>query len=287
MKYHYSSETASLYFAGYAFEMALSVDNLFAFMAIFSWFGLKSGLIHRVLFFGVMGAVIFRLIFVLAGTTLFALGPYVEVLFALLIILSAILMLKRTSYEEKNDFSEHPAYKIVSSILPVYPKFYGHSFFVSLKHVNRELLKEENRHLQFKRTGALFATPLFICLAIVELSDVMFAFDSVPAVIAVSKDPLIVYSSMIFALLGLRSMYFVLDALRNSLVHLEKAVIVLLFFVAVKLLLGASLKLFGYGLEISIYTSLTIIATVLSLGILASLFCKDKNSSSKNQVTRI
>ena len=115
----------------------------------------------------------------------------------------------------------------------------------------------------------------------------MFAFDSVPAVIAVSKDPLIVYSSMIFALLGLRSMYFVLDALRNSPVHLEKAVIVLLFFVAVKLLLGASLKLFGYGLEISIYTSLTIIATVLSLGILASLFCKDRNSSSKKQVTRI
>ena len=99
----------------------------------------------------------------------------------------------------------------------------------------------------------------------------MFAFDSVPAVIAVSKDPFIVYSCMIFAILGLRSMYFILDALRNALIYLEKAVIVLLFFVAFKLVASASLQLFGVGFEIDVYTSLFVIAIALSTGVITSL----------------
>ena len=102
----------------------------------------------------------------------------------------------------------------------------------------------------------------------------MFAFDSVPAVIAVSKDPFIVYSCMIFAIMGLRSMYFILDALKNTLVHLEKAVIALLFFIAFKLFASASLHLFGFGIEVGIQESLVVIASVLAIGIVSSLIFK-------------
>ena len=276
MYYYYSADVAALYFAGYALEMSLSVDNLFAIMAVFSWFGVKSGYTHRVLYWGIIGAVIFRLLFVLVGTALFALGAYVEIVFALLVALSAVLMMTRKDNEEITDFSSHPAYKLVKFFIPLYPKLYGHNFFISKKHVNEELQKDENKGIVLKRKGLFFATPLFLCLAIVETSDLMFAFDSVPAVIAVSKDPFIVYSCMIFAIMGLRSMYFILDALKNSLVHLEKAVIVLLFFVSFKLFAAASYHLFGFGYEVGIQTSLVVIASVLTIGIVASFLIPGK-----------
>ena len=269
--YHFSKEVASLYFAGYAFEMAISVDNLFAIMAVFSWFGISSGYTHRVLYWGVLGAVVFRLIFVLIGTSLFSLGAYIEIVFAVMVALSAVLMMKKKEHAGISDFSGHPAYRFVKFFVPLYPKLVGHNFFVSNSHVQTELQKEENRHIVLKRKGLFYATPLFLCLAIVETSDVMFAFDSVPAVIAVSKDPFIVYSCMIFAILGLRSMYFILDALKNALVYLEKAVIVLLFFVAFKLAAAASLHLFGVGFDIDVYTSLIVIVVTLSLGVITSL----------------
>lgn len=276
LNFHYSSEIASLYFAGYAFEMALSVDNLFAIMAIFAWFGIQSAFTHRVLYWGVLGAVFFRLCFVLIGTSLFALGPYVEIVFAIVIGLSAYMMLKKKDKKEIIDFSGHGAYRIIKHFIPLYPKMVGHNFFISNKTVDEELKKEENKDVKLTRRGVFYATPLFICLAIVETSDVMFAFDSVPAVIAVSKDPFIVYSCMIFAIMGLRSMYFVLDALSKALVHLEKAVIFLLFFVAFKLLSSASLHLFNIGFEIDVYTSLFVIAITLALGIASSFIFKKK-----------
>ena len=279
MYFHFSPEVASLYFAGYAFEMALSVDNLFAIMAVFSWFGIKSGFTHRVLYWGVLGAVVFRLIFVLIGTGLFSLGPYVEFVFAFMVALSAVLMIKKKDSDNISDFTNHPAYRFVKFFVPLYPKLVGHNFFVSNSHVQTELQKEENRHIVLKRKGLFYATPLFLCLAIVETSDVMFAFDSVPAVIAVSKDPFIVYSCMIFAILGLRSMYFILDALKNALVYLEKAVIVLLFFVAFKLAAAASLHLFGVGFEINVYISLSVIAVALSAGVIASLIFGNRSKA--------
>lgn len=278
MYFHFSPEAASLYFAGYAFEMALSVDNLFAIMAVFSWFGIKSGFTHRVLYWGVLGAVIFRLIFVLIGTSLFALGPYVEIVFSAMVALSAILMIKKKENDSISDFSAHPAYKFVKFFVPLYPKLVGHNFFVSHKNILKELEKPENQGVVLKRKGFVYATPLFLCLAIVETSDLMFAFDSVPAVIAVSHDPFIVYSCMIFAIMGLRSMYFILDALRNALIYLEKAVIFLLFFVSFKLAAAASLHLFGIGLEIDVYTSLIVIAVALSTGVITSLLFGKKKA---------
>lgn len=130
---------------------------------------------------------------------------------------------------------------------------------------------------------ALYATPLFVCAAVIELSDVMFAFDSVPAVIAVSKEPLIVYSSMLFAILGLRTLYFVLEALKDMLHHLEKAIIFLLFFIAIKLVLSASLHLWGFGYDISPNASLGVVVVTLFIGVVASLLHKKPVEETQKQ----
>ena len=276
---HFNGEVASLFLAGYLFEQALSVDNLFVMMAIFAWFKVPEQFCHRVLYWGVLGAIFFRLLFVLIGSALFAMGPVVEFLFALLVAASGFMMLrKKDDNEDENaDYSHHIAFRAVLLFFPVFPRLVGHSFFVSQAQINEEMKKPENQGLVLKRHGPLFATPLFLCLAVIETTDVMFAFDSVPAVIAVSREPLIVYSAMIFAVLGLRSMYFVLDAMRQYLIHLEKAVTVLLFFIAFKLAASASLHLFGFGIDISVYTSLIVIAVILGLGIVASFIFPDKS----------
>ncbi len=139
--------------------------------------------------------------------------------------------------------------------------------------MDAELAKPENKDVSVGRLkkAALYATPLMLCVAVVELSDVMFAFDSVPAIIAVSREPLIVYSAMMFAILGLRTLYFVLEALKQYLSQLEKAVIVLLFFIAFKLGLNATDHIWHHGYSLSATTSLYVVLGVLALGILASV----------------
>lgn len=276
--FHFNGEVASLFLAGYLFEQALSVDNLFVMMAIFAWFKVPEQYCHRVLYWGVLGAIVFRLLFVVIGSTLFALGPIVEVVFALMVAASGVMMLRKKDddADEHADYSNHIAFRAVRVFFPVFPRLVGHSFFVNKEHVEQELQKEENKGLELKRKGAIYATPLFLCLAVIETTDVMFAFDSVPAVIAVSREPLIVYSAMIFAVMGLRSMYFVLDAMRQYLIHLEKAVTVLLFFIAFKLGASASLHLTGFGIDIDVYTSLMVIAVILGLGIVSSFIFPDK-----------
>lgn len=278
--FHFNGEVASLFLAGYLFEQALSVDNLFVIMAIFAWFKIPEQYTHRVLYWGVLGAIFFRLLFVVIGSTLFALGPYVELVFALMVLGSGVMMLrnKESDADEEQDYSNHFAFKMVRWFFPVFPRLVGHNFFINHAHANEELRKPENKDLVLKRVGPIFATPLFLCLAVIETSDILFAFDSVPAVIAVSREPLIVYSAMMFAVLGLRSMYFVLDALRQYLIHLEKAVIFLLFFIAFKLGASAIKHLTGYGFDISIYTSLIVIAVILGLGVLASFVFPAKNT---------
>lgn len=293
--FHHGSETASLFITGYALEKVLSVDNLFVMMAIFAWFKVPEGYRHRVLYWGIIGAIVFRMVFVAIGTGLLALGPYVELVFAAVVGWTGIIMLRRDEEEEANeDYSEHLAYRWVHRFFPVWPRLYGHNFFlrshelteacrqnpdVRLESAGEDLKHPEQNHPQPAKKGALVATPLFLCLAIIEISDVMFAFDSVPAVIAVSKEPLIVYSAMMFAILGLRTMYFVLEALRGYLVHLEKAVVALLFFIAVKLALSASEHLFQHGYEISPNASLAVVLAVLALGVAASFVFPEKSKT--------
>ena len=268
----HGSEIASLFITGYALEKVLSVDNLFVFMAIFAWFKIPNGLRHRVLYWGILGAIVFRLIFVAIGSSLLSFGPWVEVVFALVVAWTAVMMLRSGDEEEaEEDYSQHMAYRFAQKLFPVWPKLYGHDFFVKRKDLEVEVQKPEHAGLSLAAKGGLFATPLFLCLVVMEVSDVLFAFDSVPAVIAVSREPLIVYSAMLFAILGLRTMYFVLEALKRYLVHLEKSVIVLLFFIAIKLGLNATNHIFAHGYSISANASLVIVLIVLAVGVVASL----------------
>lgn len=272
---HHGKEMASLFFAGYALEKVLSVDNLFVIMAIFSWFKVPDAYRHRVLYWGVIGAIVFRMIFVAIGTGLLALGWIVELIFAVIIFYTAYMMQKAKKEEETDeDYSNHVAYRWVHRFFPVWPRLAGHDFFLN----QEELAKEKAKYPEVQLEEAedkkhhlnIVATPLFLCLAVIELTDVMFAFDSVPAVLAVSKEPLIVYSAMMFAILGLRTMYFVLEALKGMLVHLEKAVIVLLYFIGAKLLFGA------FGMHMSPNLSLLIVLTVLTAGVVASFVYPEK-----------
>lgn len=271
---HHGAEVASLFVTGYALEKVLSVDNLFVMMAIFSWFAVPDRYRHRVLYWGVIGAIVFRGIFVAIGTSLLSLGPYVEVVFAIIVAWTAVMMLKSADDDDEiEDYSQHLAYRMVTRFFPVWPKLKGHAFLLNQKEVDVELTKPENSDVSIGRgkKAALYATPLFLCVAVVELSDVIFAFDSVPAIIAVSREPLIVYSAMMFAILGLRTLYFVLEALKQYLVHLEKAVIVLLFFIAAKLGLNATDHIWHHGYSITATTSLYVVLGVLALGIVASV----------------
>lgn len=164
---------------------------------------------------------------------------------------------------------------------PVWPKISSHAFILTQKEVDAELEKPENQDVMVGRVkkAKRYATPLLLCVAVVELSDVMFAFDSVPAIIAVSREPLIIYSAMMFAILGLRTLYFVLEALKQYLVHLEKAVVLLLFFVAFKLGLNATDHFWHHGYSIGATTSLFVVLGVLALGIIASVMFPGKREA--------
>lgn len=290
---HHGGEFAKLFFTGYALEKALSVDNLFVMMAIFTWFKVPDRYRHRVLYWGIIGAIVFRMVFVAIGTGLLALGAYVELVFAAIIAWTGWMMLKSgDDGNEIEDYSDHLAYRLVHRFFPVWPRLHGHNFFLNAEELEEAKRKHPQEHLELAgedpahpershpqplKKGAWVATPLFLCLAVIELTDVMFAFDSVPAIIAISREPLIVYSAMMFAILGLRTMYFVLEALKGYLVHLEKAVIALLFFIAAKLALAASLHLFGFGYDISPGASLTIVLLTLTAGVVASFLFPEKD----------
>ncbi|MBI4118205.1 MAG: TerC/Alx family metal homeostasis membrane protein [Parcubacteria group bacterium] len=266
-------EDASLFMAGYLLEQSLAVDNLFVFMAVFASFGIIGGLQHRILYYGILGAIVLRLLFIGAGTSLlvagdfFAAGEWVLVGFGAIVLWSAWKMLQgmreKDDTDEIEDYSNHWSIRGVKRFIPVWPRLVGHNFFTW-------------------QNGMLYATPLLLCLVCIEFSDVMFAFDSVPAVIAVTQDPFLIYTSNIFAVLGLRSMYFLLAAAKRFLCHLEKAVIAILAFIGFKMLIPlfdlVSVPITGqpfldlFGIEhISAMASLAVVGTLLATGILASV----------------
>lgn len=246
---------ASLFTAGYLLEKSLSVDNLFVIMAIFGNFAVQDKYQHRVLYYGILGALIFRFIFIAAGTGLIALfGPWALGGFGLFVLWSAWKMWEnmRAGDHEIEDYSQHWSVLSIKKIIPVYPQLDGHDFFT-------------------RKGGKLAATPLFLCLIAIELADVMFAFDSVPAIMSITQEPFLVYTSNIFAILGLRSMYFLLAAAKRYLCHLEKAVIAILAFIGIKMLL-----MVGADFHMHPMASLGVVLGFLSLGILASLVYPNK-----------
>jgi len=271
----FSPEWANLYLAGYALEKSLSVDNLVVFMAIFSSFGIRGILQHRVLYWGILGALLFRAIFVLIGASLFLASPWIGFLFAAFVAWSAVKMLQaRSEKEEEVDYSNHWSVRMTGQLMPVYTQLHLDRFLV--RHVD---LQAQGKHAQVTRYGKIYATPALLCLMAIETSDIAFAFDSVPAVIAVTQEPLLIYAAMIFAILGLRSLYFVLAALNRYLVHLEKAVIALLFFIAAKMVLQSWNHVFGdTGWHISPQASLLIIVGTLLAGVVASFIFPSRHA---------
>ncbi|MDR1462220.1 MAG: TerC family protein [Azoarcus sp.] len=285
----FGQDWADLYLAGYALEKSLSVDNLMVFMAIFASFSIKGILQHRILYYGIIGALVFRAIFVVIGTGLFHASPWVGFVFAAFVIWSAIKMLQQPDDEEEiEDYSNHWSVRLTGKLIPVYTKLHLDRFFVR----QRQLLETGNDNnggaaASVTRKGALYATPAFLCLMAIETSDIAFAFDSVPAVIAVTQEPLLVYAAMIFAILGLRSLYFVLAALTKYLVHLEKAVIGLLFFIGAKMALQSWNHAIGdTGFNISPGWSLSIVLGMLAGGVIASFLFPEKKEQAVDEAER-
>ncbi len=233
----------TLFLTGYGLEKALSVDNLMVFGAVFAYFGVKPEYHHRILHFGVLGAMVFRLLFVTIGVAALALiGRPMEIVFGAFVAWSALKLWQGDEEAGEVDHASRWYIRFTKTWLPVTSQTDGHRFF-SLKR----------------------ATPLFLCLIAIEITDVMFSFDSVPTVIAVTKSPILIYSAMVFAILGLRSLYFVLEALKQYLTHLNLAVIGILFFVAFKLFIhGAA------GLEIGPGVTAGVVFGLLSVAALAS-----------------
>ena len=265
-----------LFIAGYLLEESLSVDNLFVMMAIFTSFGIKDAYQHRVLFYGILGAVIMRLLFVAAGSSLIKMfGPYALAGFGVFVLWTAWKMFQSLGkdHDEDIDYSQHWAVRWTQKFIPVYTHLHGHDFFVRTDE-NGHAVEAPKKHVEGstvklaeKPVGKIVwrATPLFLCLVVIEISDIMFAFDSVPAVLAITPDPFIVYTSNIFAILGLRSMFFLLAAAKRYLRHLEKSVIAILAFIGAKMLLDVA----GV-IHLPAMVSLSVVGGFLALGILAS-----------------
>ena len=273
--FRFEPEWADLYLAGYVLEKSLSIDNLMVFVAIFASFGIKDHLQHRILYWGILGALIFRAVFVVIGTGLFVASPWVGFIFAAFVLWSGWKMLRGgdDSEEEIEDYTHHWSVRLVGKIMPVFPKLVQEKFFVKHNELNAEQI------ISVTRQGLRYATPAFLCLMAIETSDVAFAFDSVPAVIVVTQEPLLVYAAMIFAILGLRSLYFILAALTKYLVHLEKAVIALLFFIGIKMGIQSwNHAVFDTGIHISANVSLYIVLGGLFIGVVASFILPEKEA---------
>lgn len=259
----YGKEFASLFLSGYVLEKSLSIDNLMVFMAIFASFGIRTtALQHKILLWGIAGAILFRAIFVSIGTELFHLHWSVQVIFGLIVAWSAVAILKGGDEGEEVDYSQHWATRLVSKIYPVSHELDGNKFFTLIK-------------------GVKMVTPALLCMVVIEFTDVIFSFDSVPAVIGVTQEPLLVYSAMLFAILGLRALFFVLSVAVKYLVHLEKAVAVVLVFVGAKLIYHPfaetlSTKYSFMPEDISANASLYVVLGTLALGIIASILFPNK-----------
>jgi len=247
--YWHGEEKALQFFTGYLVELSLSVDNLFVFLLVFDFFTVPAQYRHKVLFWGIIGALIMRAVFIAAGITLIAKFHWTTYLFGALLIASGIKMtLKRDKeiHPERN-----PVLKVFRRFMQVTPDYEGDRFFV-------------------KRHGRILASPLFPVVLILESTDLVFAVDSVPAVLAITSDPFIVFTSNVFAILGLRSMFFALEGVMKRFHYLHYGLSAALVFVGAKMLLAAFFK-------IPTWVSLLLIASIVAVSVFASLLSKQKS----------
>jgi tellurite resistance protein TerC len=247
-------EKALAFITGYVIEKSLSVDNLFVFLVIFRYFGVPARLQHRVLVWGILGALILRALLILAGAALLHAFDWMIYLFGGFLIYTGYKLFRAA--EDDIDPGRNPLLRLARRLLPVVDNYESSRFWV-------------------RRAGRWHATPLPLVLLVVESSDVVFAVDSIPAIFAVTKDPFIVYTSNIFAIMGLRALYFVLAGFLGRFRYLKVGLAVVLVFVGVKMLveepLGSSLESLGLGRKHLVLFSLAVIAVILSVTVIASV----------------
>ena len=248
--YFNSGGKAALQFlTGYLIEESLSVDNLFVFILLFSFFKTPVEYQRKVLFWGIIGAVFFRAIFILVGFSALQKFPWITYIFGAFLIYTAIKMF----FQKDSDVNPegNPVTKVLGKIMPVTTKYHKGNFFAKID-------------------GKKFATPLLVALIVVETTDIVFALDSIPAVLAVTPDAFIAYSSNIFAILGLRALYFALEGIMRLFHYLHYGLSLILLFIGVKLVIG-------HWVEINTMISLSIVGGILIISIIASLLFEKKD----------
>jgi tellurite resistance protein TerC len=244
------SQAGGEYLAGYLIEKSLSMDNVFLFAMLFTYFAVPSLYQHRVLFWGVVGAIVFRAIFIVAGASLLESFHFLIYGFGILLLLTGIKMWRATGHSV--DPEKNLVLRLVRRVIPITPDYHGQKFFVRHK-------------------GALMATPLFAVLVVVETTDIMFAIDSIPAIFAITTDPFIVLSSNLFAILGLRALYFLLAGMIGRFVYLKQGLAALLVFAGAKILLADIYKM-------PVAVSLGVIVAILAVSIGASLWATRRSA---------
>lgn len=248
---------ASQFLGGYVIELSLSVDNLFLFLILFSSFGIKPAYQRRVLNYGIFGAIVLRFIFIVLGITLVNKIHFILYIFGVILIVSGFKMM--FGHEKPVDHRDNKVLKIMGKFLPMTDKMHEEKFFIV-----------EN--------GKKYATPLLAILVLIESSDILFAIDSIPAIFSISTDPFIVYTSNIFAILGLRSLYFVLGALQERFKYVKYGVALILVFTGVKL------GILYFDLEIPIVASLLTIFAILVGSVIFSVFKSKGEDNKKKEV---
>ena len=232
------------YYTGYLIELSLSVDNLFVFILIFSYFGVPAEAQPKILKWGILGAIIMRLVFIALGALLLERFDWIIYLFGAILIVTGIRMMRQK--EDVIDLDHNPVVRLARRLLPFTNYYDGTKFFT--------------RHL----SGKVLATPMLLVLLIVEWSDLVFAIDSIPAIFAITRDPFLVYSSNVFAVLGLRALFFVLAGMMDKFAYLKPGVAIVLIFVGVKMTLS-------HWVHLPTLASLAFIVVTLTTAILLSL----------------
>lgn len=241
--YYFNQEKAFEFFTGYVIEKSLSVDNIFVIILIFSYFKVPAAYQHKVLFWGILGALVMRVIFIFAGVELIHRFHWLMYVFGAFLIYTGGRMAFQGDTQVEPE--KNPVVRIFRKLFRVTPSFQGSNFFVR---IDRQL----------------WATPLFLVVVLIEATDLIFAVDSIPAILAVSDDPFIVYTSNVFAILGLRSLYFALAGIEKFFVYLKYGLAAILVFVGIKMCMVDIYK-------IPIEISLAFIILTLSVSILASM----------------
>ena len=249
----YNQNLAIEYLTGYVIEYALSVDNIFIMVLIFSAFGVNEKYYHRVLFWGIIGAVVMRFMFIFLGATLINKFEWILYVFGAFLVYTGFMMFLQRNKEEQIDPENHKIVRLASRFFGIHPEFIINKFFIRVN-------------------GKRLVTPLFLVLLIVEFTDLIFAVDSIPAIFAVTKDPYIVFFSNIFAILGLRSMFFLLVNIIHKFHYLKVGLSVLLVFIGIKMLAHHWLQEWGFRTS----HSLLIITMILTVSIVASLIFPKK-----------